>query len=332
MPDINYYSKIPGLLVPKDASYDLMCDNIDRYIDTIPGLVRLLEKSLSTSVNDLLKHMDTVFSLLRSVYARGLETEVTRLVILSKNDYRMLAANKLLPPLTTSLLSLSIEMQKAQNSEDGQNEETISEIESHADMKNNLSALDYLIENRDYESAKSIITALDECNPEYAFDIDRLLSLLLNEEYDEAKNLVRSLKEKHNDKIEQLRSADLTKKILALDDMPEVLTFIKNALKHHYKVLAAANASTATYIIEAQKPDLFILDIDMPDMNGLEFAELIRGTPEFIKTPIIFLTGNATREHALKAIKVGANDFIIKPTTYEYLLNKVSKYININVL
>ena len=331
MSNINYYNKIPGLLVPKDASYDLMCDNIDKYIDIIPGLVKSLEKSLSTSKTDLLEHMDTVLLLLESVSARGLETEVTRIINLSKNDHKMSAAKKLLPPLTTSLLSLSIEMQKAQHSGSGQNEETTSEIESHADMRNNLSALDYLIENKDYESAKSIITAMEECNPDYVFDIDRLLSLLLNKEYNEAKNLVSSLKEKQNDKIVQLRNVDLTKKILALDDMPEVLTFIKNALKHHYKVFAAANASTAANIIEAHKPDLFVLDIDMPDMNGLDFAELVRGTPEFVKTPIIFLTGNATREHALKAMKVGANDFIIKPTTYETLLNRVSKHMNINM-
>jgi len=65
----------------------------------------------------------------------------------------------------------------------------------------------------------------------------------------------------------------------------------------------------------------------MPEMNGYELAKIIRDNANYAQTPIIFLTGNATKEHIRRAIEVGCNDFIVKPTSHETLLTKVSNFL-----
>jgi diguanylate cyclase (GGDEF)-like protein len=66
----------------------------------------------------------------------------------------------------------------------------------------------------------------------------------------------------------------------------------------------------------------------MPEMNGFELAGIIRGNPEFVNTPIIFLTGNSSRESVVKAMEAGGNEFIVKPTSHENLLTKAGKFFN----
>jgi putative two-component system response regulator len=65
----------------------------------------------------------------------------------------------------------------------------------------------------------------------------------------------------------------------------------------------------------------------MPEMNGIELATAIRLIPEFEKTPLIFLTGNTSREYVLNAIKVGANDFVVKPANHDDLMAKAMHYL-----
>ena len=109
--------------------------------------------------------------------------------------------------------------------------------------------------------------------------------------------------------------------------MPEMLSFVNNALKNNYKIIAVPSAKAALNVIKTQKPDLFLLDIDMPEMDGFELAGIIRSTEEFEKTPLVFLTGNSTRDHITVAMALNCNDFIVKPTTYEYLRTTVGKYL-----
>jgi len=116
------------------------------------------------------------------------------------------------------------------------------------------------------------------------------------------------------------------KKILAVDDT----TFFQNILKKvlhdtSYKLTCAASGREALKILEKQKPDIFLLDIEMPGMDGYELAEKIR--EKGFKEPIIFLTGNAKKEYLAKAVEAGATDFIIKPINKEILISKIRKYI-----
>ena len=119
-----------------------------------------------------------------------------------------------------------------------------------------------------------------------------------------------------------------SKKILAVGEKPDILSFINGTLQKHYKVFKAFDTNAALEILSTQTPDLFILDIDMQGMNGYKLAGIIRSIDDYAFTPIIFLTKSSQREYVSKAIDAGGNDFIIKPAKNEPLLLKVNKFLS----
>jgi CheY-like chemotaxis protein/HPt (histidine-containing phosphotransfer) domain-containing protein len=116
------------------------------------------------------------------------------------------------------------------------------------------------------------------------------------------------------------------KRILAVDDTAFFLTILKKILQDtRYKLTCVASGRDALKYIEKNQPDIFLLDIEMPGMDGYELAAKIRESGS--KAPIIFLTGNARKEHLAKAVEAGAVDFIIKPINKDVLLEKICKYL-----
>lgn len=115
--------------------------------------------------------------------------------------------------------------------------------------------------------------------------------------------------------------------ILAVDDKPELLTAIVNMLNEHYTVIALTSGEAAIKAIEKHTPVLFILDIEMPVMDGYELAYRLRSEKRFEKTPIIFLTAQSSREHIVSAVMSGGNDYLVKPVSKDLLLNKIQKLL-----
>jgi len=116
------------------------------------------------------------------------------------------------------------------------------------------------------------------------------------------------------------------KTILAVDDMPLFLKNIKAMLKDMpYKIVCVTSAKDALRFIENNQPDLFILDIEMPDTNGYQLAEKIINSGQ--NAPIIFMTGNSSSEDVEKALSIGVSDFIIKTMHKDYIIEKIKKYI-----
>ncbi|MDR2558409.1 MAG: response regulator [Oscillospiraceae bacterium] len=114
--------------------------------------------------------------------------------------------------------------------------------------------------------------------------------------------------------------------ILAVDDVNFFLRTIKSILRDSgYNVTCVNSGSMALDYLKAHKPDLFILDIDMPEMDGYELAREIKNAGH--TAPIIFLTGNARKDSVAKAVQAGAVDFIIKPVRKDHLLERIGKYI-----
>jgi len=116
--------------------------------------------------------------------------------------------------------------------------------------------------------------------------------------------------------------------ILAVDDIPEILVSLKAALRWDYHVYGITTAEEALEFLQNRTPDLFILDIDMPDMDGYDLAETIRQMKNHKNTPIIFLTNIATPENVIMARQAGGNDYIIKPIDHEILLSRVKKFLS----
>ncbi|MDR2730944.1 MAG: response regulator [Treponema sp.] len=135
-------------------------------------------------------------------------------------------------------------------------------------------------------------------------------------------------KDQANESSEQKPSAktDQPKTILAVDDTPFFLTTLKNILQDtEYKLICVTSGGDALKFLEKHHPDLLLLDIEMPEMNGYELVANIRKSGE--KARIIFLTGNAKRENVVRAVEAGAADFIVKPVNKEGVLAKINRYI-----
>lgn len=116
------------------------------------------------------------------------------------------------------------------------------------------------------------------------------------------------------------------KKILAVDDTPFFLTMLKTTLQDtKYKLTCVASGKDALKYLEKNSPNLFLLDIEMPGMDGYELAARIKENGQ--KAPIVFLTGNAKKESVTRAMKAGAADFILKPINKYLLLAKIAKNI-----
>jgi CheY-like chemotaxis protein len=113
------------------------------------------------------------------------------------------------------------------------------------------------------------------------------------------------------------------KKIVVVEDdevMRELLSLqLTNA---GYEVHLARDAAVAAHAVTQQRPDLVLADIDMPFMNGLQLVEAMKGDPETALIPVIFITGNASRE--AEAMRTGAAGFLTKPLREEHLLRSVA--------
>jgi len=101
--------------------------------------------------------------------------------------------------------------------------------------------------------------------------------------------------------------------ILAVDDTPENLDVVKGALGTDYIIRAAINGRIALKIAEKQLPDLILLDIMMPEMDGYEVCQKLKSDTRTASIPVVFLTGSHDESSQEKAFELGAVDFITKP-------------------
>lgn len=115
--------------------------------------------------------------------------------------------------------------------------------------------------------------------------------------------------------------------ILAVDDKPEILTALTGILGNKYKVISMTNGNMALKAIEVHSPALFLLDIEMPIINGYDLAKQIRKNEKFKNTPILFITGMADKDHMGAAVANGGNDCILKPVDSNILLAKIEQHL-----
>ena len=119
---------------------------------------------------------------------------------------------------------------------------------------------------------------------------------------------------------------DGTISILAVDDSSFFLNIFKSYLKDTgYKITCMNSGNSAVRFIQSNTPSLFVLDIEMPDINGFDLAEKIKKAGQ--KAPIIFLTANATKKNIVRAIRLGAVDFIVKPSNKDQVIKKIAKHL-----
>lgn len=114
------------------------------------------------------------------------------------------------------------------------------------------------------------------------------------------------------------------KKIVAVDDSGIILRMIGKVLGEKYDVRSFSGSKRALAFLKDRTPDLIILDIDMPEINGYELLKMIKEMEHLAEIPVIFLTSNNDKNHVVKAVAAGAKDYVIKPIDEEILIDKVS--------
>lgn len=115
----------------------------------------------------------------------------------------------------------------------------------------------------------------------------------------------------------------MKKKILLVDDEIDIVEFLEYNLRQEgFDVIAAYDGIEALSKLN-QKPDLIILDVLMPKMDGYETCQNIRLKPEFKETPILFLTAKSSEMDEIKGLNLGADDYIPKPISPKKLVARV---------
>jgi diguanylate cyclase (GGDEF)-like protein len=118
------------------------------------------------------------------------------------------------------------------------------------------------------------------------------------------------------------------KQILMVDDVTTNIKCAEEVLKDKYEVVTAKTAKKALDYLANAKPDMILLDINLPDMDGFELYKRIRKIEKFVKIPIIFLTAETDMMSEAKGLRLGAMDYIKKPFGPDILLSRVDRVLN----
>ena len=116
--------------------------------------------------------------------------------------------------------------------------------------------------------------------------------------------------------------------ILYVEDNIDNRTLVRRILlSEDYNLVEAINATEALKVLEGMKPDLILMDINMPDMDGYTLTAKIKGMPGFTHVPILALTANVMRGDKEKTLEAGCDGYIQKPLDIDQLLKEVERFL-----
>ena len=116
-------------------------------------------------------------------------------------------------------------------------------------------------------------------------------------------------------------------RIVLVDDNAANLTIGRNLLKGSYEIYPAASAAKLFELLENVIPDLVLLDIEMPEMNGYEAIKILKADARFTEIPVIFLTSKNDEESEVAGFELGAADYVSKPVSGPLLLRRISNQL-----
>jgi len=121
------------------------------------------------------------------------------------------------------------------------------------------------------------------------------------------------------------------KKILIVDDQCELRELVEITLKSEdYQVFQAENGKQAVEIATSEKPNVIVMDIMMPVMDGIEATRIIKSTPETKEYIVLMLTGESKEEDKQKGFAAGVSGYLSKPFSPLELLHKVEEFLQIS--
>jgi len=117
--------------------------------------------------------------------------------------------------------------------------------------------------------------------------------------------------------------------ILYVEDNPDNRMLVRRILlSEEYGLLEAQNAAQALEMLKDARPDLILMDINMPDMDGYTLTSRIKTMPGFERVPIIALTANVMRGDKEKTLEAGCDGYIQKPLDIDQLLREVDRFLS----
>jgi len=122
----------------------------------------------------------------------------------------------------------------------------------------------------------------------------------------------------------------MTLKVLTVDDSKTIRMIVKKAFRpYDCEILEAENGVEGLAAANKEKPDLIVLDITMPVMNGVEMLEKLKAEPKLQNIPVIMLTAESGKENVLQIVKMGVTDYIVKPFKGEQLIERAQKAVKL---
>ncbi len=119
------------------------------------------------------------------------------------------------------------------------------------------------------------------------------------------------------------------KKVLVIDDEFPIRYLVEHQLsRNDLEVQTAKDGPTGLTVASSFQPDIIVLDVMMPGMDGFQVCEQLRQDPDLANTPVIFLTACMTRQHKMRAFKVGGNDYLVKPFQADELLAHIDAILD----
>ncbi len=115
--------------------------------------------------------------------------------------------------------------------------------------------------------------------------------------------------------------------IMLVDDNPANLNIAKNMLKALYEVYALPSAERLFKFLETVKPDIILLDIEMPHMNGYDVIKILKTDARHADIPVIFVTAKTDEINELEGLALGAVDYVTKPFSSAILLKRIETHL-----
>ncbi|MGL6226321.1 MAG: response regulator [Thermoguttaceae bacterium] len=273
---------------------DMFSAPSDQVIRRISAVSKLLEacfaKNLYASSVDLLKHLENY----------GVSKSIIRI-----------------EHFFTDLFSFSIAIQTVEYQANSETESRSAENSDALQMQNLIAQLQRSMKDFDDEACLRILGQIEKLNPKDQVVIN-IRPLITTFKFDKAQSLLSEL-------CGEPAFRDRKPVILAVDDIPQNLVALKTILGQNYKFVGVTTGQSVLQYIETNIPDVYILDIEMPEMNGFELVEQIRRKRKI--APIVFLTSCSTREHVMRAFEMGITDFLVKPCNKQAVKKKLESLL-----
>lgn len=189
------------------------------------------------------------------------------------------------------------------------------------DLEDNISALIYL---KDYATEKEAPIFYAGDDEQTGLLENYIPKRLLNTKYLRPIN-VKTIASDINRYV-TLNSGKVTKKILVVDDSGAMLRNMKGLLEPMYKVIPANSATMAIKYLATDRPDLILLDYEMPIINGKQTLEMIRSEHEFQDLPVIFLTNKGDKESVLEVMALKPSGYLLKSMPPEEILANINEF------